>query len=470
MSFNQFRLRSDILKGLKDTKIESPNSLQKKIFKAVQSGKDLVINTTVDEQPEVGYLISLLNQIAQSDRRQGTRAIILSGDKERARQLDEWIWAIGYHASIESACITEDGDPGEQKKTLSSGPVVFVATPARLATLLEERRTIFREVEQLFVDQAENVTAWSDVESISKRIISKCQRIFTASSDSKQLREAEKSLLTDPELVTIAKKEKKEQEKETQKEGTADKPVITKDLTQYYINVPPRSKISTLMAHLNRHQADTVIIFTASRRTADRLYKIFRKSNKRAVSIHDQIDKDTLDERLGRFTSGNVQHLIAGELSAADIPLEYATQVINYDVPEEVDEYRLRADLVGDGKANKIISLVSKQDRSDIQTICESLGYAPEEVPLPEEVKESGTKGKQKPPKKTPPKKSGSRSKKGNRNEKRPPRGSKKKKGANLDALPRPTFDQLEGGRSGKKKKEEKEEKGLVGFFKKLFS
>ena len=464
MSFNQFRLRSDILKGLKDTKIESPNSLQKKIFKAVQGGNDLVINTTVDKQPEVGYLISLLNQIAQSDRRQGTRAIILSGDKERARQLDEWIWAIGYHASIESACITEDGEPGEQKKSLSAGPVVIVATPARLASLLEESRTIFREVEQLIVDQAENVTAWSDVESISKRIISKCQRIFTASSDSKQLREAENSLLTDPELVTVAaKKEKKD------KEGVTDKPAITKDLTQYYINVPPRSKISTLMAHLNRHQADTVIIFTASRRTADRLYKIFRKSNKRAVSIHDQVDKDTFDERLGRFTSGNVQHLIVGELSAADIPLEYATQVINYDVPEEVDEYRLRADLVGDGRANKIISLVSKQDRSDIQTICGSLGYAPEEVPLPEEVKESGAKGKQK-PKKTPSKKSGSSSKKGSRSQKRPPRGSKKKQGANLDALPRPTFDQLEGGRSGKKKKEEKEKKGLVGFIKKLFS
>lgn len=466
MSFNQFRLRSDILKGLKDTKIESPNSLQKKIFKAVQSGNDLVINTTINEQPEVGYLISLLNQIAQSDRRQGTRAIILSGDKERARQLDEWIWAIGYHASIESACITDDGDPVEQKKALSAGPVVIVATPARLASLLEESRTIFREVEQLIVDQAENITDWSDIESISKRIISKCQRIFTASNDSKQLREAENSLLTDPELVTVAKKENKEPKKEKETESSADKPAITKDLTQYYINVPPRSKISTLMAHLNQHQADTVIIFTASRRTADRLYKIFRKSNKRAVSIHDQIEKDTFDERLGRFTSGNVQHLIVGELSAAEIPLEYATQVINYDVPEEVDEYRLRADLVGDGRANRIISLVSKQDRSDIQTICGSLGYAPEEVPLPEEVKSGSSKGKQK-PKKSPSKKSPSRSKKAGRSQKRPSRGSKKNQGVNLDALPRPTFDQLEGGRSGKKKKEEK---GLVGFFKKLFS
>lgn len=461
MSFNQFRLRSDILKGLKDTKIESPNTLQKKIFKAVQNGKDLVINTTVAEQPEVGYLISLLNQIAQSDRRQGTRAIILTGSKDRAGQLDEWIWAIGYHASIESACITEEGNSEEQKKALAAGPVVIVATPERLASLLEENRMIFREVEQLIVDQAETVESWKDVDSISTRIISKCQRIFTASKDSKELREAEKSMLTEPELVTLAKKETKK--------SSSEESSITKDLTQYYINVPPRSKISTLMAHLNSHQADTVIIFTASRRTADRLYKIFRKSNKRAVSIHDQIEKDTFDERLERFTSGNVQHLIVGELSASDIPLEYATQVINYDVPEEVEEYRLRADLVGDGKASRILSLVSKQDRSDIQSICKSLGYAPEEVPLPKDVKESSKKGSSsKKSRSGKSRGSGRNNNRGGSRQKRPKRGSGKKAGPNLDALPKPTFDQLEGGRSGKKKKEEK--KGITGFFKKLFS
>ena len=84
----------------------SASPLQKKIFKAVQDKKDLVINTTIEEDPEVGYLISMLNEISKSDRRQGTRAVIVTADKERAKVLDEWIWAIGYHASIESACIT----------------------------------------------------------------------------------------------------------------------------------------------------------------------------------------------------------------------------------------------------------------------------------------------------------------------------------------------------------------------------
>jgi len=457
LSFNQFRLSSDILKGLKDVKIESPSQLQKKIFKAVQEGSDLVINTKTEDKPEVGYLINLLNEIAKSDRRQGTKGIILAPDSERAKFLDEWIWAIGYHASIESACITSDDDPKKQLNALSAGPVVVVATPSELAGLLEDGKIIFREVQQLIVDQAEQVEDWEAVDNVSTRIISKCQRIFTAAKDSKELRKAEDRLLTDPELVTLAKKSSADKPAEKAKE-----PKITKDLTQYYINVPPRSKISTLMAHLDNNKTDTVVIFTASRRTADRLYKILRKSNRRAVSVHQQLNEETFNERFNRFTTGDVQHLIIGDMTAKDLPLEHATQVINYDVPEDVNEYKLRAELVGDGKATRILSLVSKQDRNDIQAICKSLGYAPEEVPLPKSVKDkisSGKKGK---------KKSGKPGKTRNNNHKKSKKkGSKQRESRKHHGLPRPTFDQLEGGRTGKKKEEKK---GIVGFFKKLFS
>ncbi len=468
MSFNQFRLRSDILKGLKDVKIESPSPLQKKIFKAVQEKKDLVINTTIEDKPEVGYLISLLNEISQSERRQGTRAIILAGNKERAKHLDEWIWAIGYHSSIESACFTEDGNEKEQKTALSAGPVVIVATPARLAHLLEENRLIFREVQQLIVDQAEMISDWQQIEVISKRVIGKCQRIFTAAKDSKELRDAEKQILQDPELVTLAKKPASDAElpEKNVPEKTEEKiPEVPKNLTQYYINVPPRSKITTLLAHLDNTKTDSVVIFAASTKTADRLYKILRKNNKRAVSLHEKLDEKTFTERFERFTSGNVQHLLAGDLSAAKLPLKEATQVINYDVPEDVNEYKLRADLVGDGKATRITSLVSKQDRSDINTICDSLGYAPEELPLPTKVKEKISPNNDKPKKSTAKrgKRSGGRSNSRSKPTKQK-RGKGHKNKQTLKELPRPTFDQLEGGRTGKKKK-----KGFLGFIKNLF-
>src|SRR5690625_5401715 len=105
------------------------------------------------------------------------------------------------------------------------------------------------------------------------------------------------------------------------------------------------------MAHLESTPTDSVVSFTATRKTADRLYKIFRKNGKRAVSIHGELDDSTFKERFERFVTGNVNHLIAGDMNAVKLDIDNVTQVINYDVPEEVAEYKDRAELVGKGKA-----------------------------------------------------------------------------------------------------------------------
>src|SRR5690625_7370738 len=98
-------------------KVDSPTLLQKKIFNAVQEKKDLVINTRTSDKPEIGYLSSLLNETSKTDHRQGTRAILLADDPKRANELDDWMWAVGYHASLERACITGEGNRDEQSST-----------------------------------------------------------------------------------------------------------------------------------------------------------------------------------------------------------------------------------------------------------------------------------------------------------------------------------------------------------------
>jgi superfamily II DNA/RNA helicase len=489
LSFNQFRLSSDILQGLKDVQIDTPSSLQKKILKAVKGGTDVQIAASLTDRPEIGYLVMMLDDIAKSERRQGVRAIIVAPTEERAKEIDEWVWAVGYHAGIESACITDSGKQEEQLSAIAAGPVIVVATPGRLTELLESSRMVMREVNLFVIDEADAIENWPAVHAISKRIIGRCQRIISSKSLNKQLEGNISQFLKEPEVVVdkaVAK------EKETVKEESAKKesvPKVGADLTQYYINVPPRSKISTLINHLDKTPTDNVLIFAASPRTADRLYKVMRKSGRRAVSIHNTVDKATFDERFERFKSGDVQHLIVAGISAAELNIGEVAQVINYDVPEEVDEYRLRAELIGDGKAARILSLVSKQDRSDIHEIIKELGYAPEEIPLPESVEKkqdkekSDTRDKDKNRKPSADKKRQQRSQsqsrdKGNkgRGGRQSDRGGKgkqqgrgrghdQKREIRTEGLPRPTFDQLSGGRSG----HEKKKTGVFGFIKKIF-
>jgi superfamily II DNA/RNA helicase len=457
LSFSQLRISSDILKGLKDVKIERPSPLQKKMIKLMKDGGDLLVNASRNDQPETGYLIPILDQIAKQDRRQGTKAIILTNSSERINELETWIRGAGKYSGIESASISISEDKSNQKSVLYAGPAIIIAIPERLSELMEENRIIFREAQYLILDSADSISAWDCVEIISQRIIGKCHRIATVSNTDDTLIKNLEKFLTDPNTLGF-----KTPEEKTAQAGSNGSP-ITKDLTQYYINVPPRMKISTLMAHLEHYPNDTVLIFTASRRTADRLYRVFRKSGKRAVSLHNKLDKKTFQERFERFTTGNVNHLIVGEMSAADLEIDEVTQVINYDVPEEVQEYKLRAELIVKENSTRITSLVSKQDRKDIKEIIEELGYAPEELPLPETIKKKKQSKRSRSGKRDKKQASGKKKSRPSRKKPRP-----KPEEEPVMGLPRPSYDQLSGGRSGKKKK--KEEKGIVGFFKNLFS
>ncbi|MBO6535576.1 MAG: DEAD/DEAH box helicase [Balneolaceae bacterium] len=311
-----------------------------------------------------------------------------------------------------------------------------------------------------------------DQEEDASETVSETEEVVDLEKVEEKLEEAEvsvvlkKDLDEDSETETTAK---------TADENATEEPApIPKHLEQAYINVPPRMKISTLMAHLEESKAKRVVVFAASSRTTDRLFRIIRKKSWGVVSLGDDLDEATYNERFERFHKYNMRVLLVGGLSATKIDMNEVGEVINYDVPSEMDEYRYRAELVGNGKAAQIISLVSKMDREDIARISKEAGYPPEEIPLPEELVE-----KKKSPKKNKPnnkstknnnRRSGGRSGNNNRQQskdrRKKPAPKKQGKGP---SLPRPTYDGLSGGRNGETS-ESKEKGGVFGWVKKLFN
>ena len=175
--------------------------------------------------------------------------------------------------------------------------------------------------------------------------------------------------------------------------------------------------------------------------------------------------------------------LLVGGLSATEVELNEVKQVINYDVPNEVEEYKYRAELVGNGKAARMVSLVSKMDKDDIDEIVEKVGFAPTEIPLPEEVKEKKKKKENdkkssnngKSSKKSNNKSNKKRKSKSNNddNDSRDRKRRKKpKKEKSTNGLPRPSYDGLSGGKEGKKDRKRPspgKSDGAFGWIKKLF-
>ncbi len=224
-----------------------------------------------------------------------------------------------------------------------------------------------------------------------------------------------------------------------------------------FINVPPRMKISTLMAHLEGSTSNKVLVFSASKRTADRLFHILKKKSWGVVSISSDLEKAMFEERYGKFTNGDMRVCVVGGMSIQEVEIDqHIDELINYDVPENVDEYQNRIDAILNSQVSRMVSLVSKMDKEDLARISEEIKQTPSEIPLPEQVKEK-KKGNKSGSKKR------STGRKPNHQKKNVKKSARKK--VKQDELPRPTYDGLSGGRDG-----DSNSKGVFGWVKKLFN
>lgn len=451
LNFDELDLSPEMLSGLKDVKKDQPTELQQAVLPTILQKKDVLIKADSGSDKNGVIGITALNKFSKLEEPKGTHILILTPNPKEAKEIDELIWAMGYHAQVECASIDLDGNQAEQQESIESGVPILVANPGRLIDILEDNKFIFRHIDCLIVDALDEMASiglLDRLKNINRRLMSDCQNIVFASELNKDVTSFSKYLLNDGETIGF-------EDPSSNGKPPSQPPEVPKGLTQSYINVPSRMKITTLMAHLEKSPNDRCVIFTASKRGTDRLYRVFRKRNLKATSLHDKLSDEKRAQRFANFTNGDVQYLLVAEIPAADLQLEKITQVINYDVPNNPDEYRFRANLIGSGKATRIVSLVSKQDQNDINELENELGESPQEIPLPDKVKQKLKQRKNK----------GGRS---DNRKSRPKRGGgkSKKKQDNSMELPRPSYDKLSGGRSG----DTDERTGVVEFFKKLFS
>lgn len=432
MKFEDLELHSKTLQALNNSDQFEVDSFCKSVIDAVKNEQSLIIKSGKGEKEKQAFAIAAVDKLNSVKEKEGTKIIIFSNQDETLSTVQNGIKAL--QADLDVVLINTSDDTKTQVDKIGEGHTIVLANPERLQSILKENRYIFRHVELLMLDQMDNLISSgqsSTLSSIKKRILSSYTTVMSMETYEEEVKKAALSFAEKPQVNGF---------------GPPPPPSVPNHLSQKYINVPPRMKISTLLAHLKNTKNGNCVIFTNSKRGTDRLYRILKKQRMKAVSLHYKLSDQRRAQRLANFVNGNVQYLLVSDLSAAELDINGVKQVINYDVPANTDEYRYRTALVDNSNNSQIVSLVSKQDQSDINKLQKELGQTPEKIPLPDSVKQKVKERK---------KKSNKKGKKSKKKQKKEPE------------LPKPTFDQLSGGRSGH---DVKQEKGIVNFFKKLFS
>ncbi len=435
-------MTENTLEEIKKADLQEASPLQQSIISNIVNKENLVIRAKTGTNKHIAIAVGAREAVEQSTTDKETVVLVITDSSKNTQLVSDQIRSLGTSEN-DYARINDKGDADKQKEKLETKPEIIIANPKQLQNILRKHRFVFRHVGLVFIDELDKMITDGQPQSlkqIQRRILSDYRTVICTETFDSEIKEVSTYFAENAAVIGFGR---------SRNGRAATPPSIPGQLKQSYINVPYRMKISTLMAYIGQSSAPKNVIFTASKRGADRLYRALKKQNIQATSLHSKLADGKWAQRFANFNNSDMPFLLAADISGAQLELNNVDRVINYDVPNSSDEYRFRAALLNTGGSACIVSLVSKQDRDDISELQNELGQTPDEEPLPNEVKQKVKKRREK-------KSSNGRQK----------RQGKREKKQEME-LPQPSYEKLSGGRNGK---HNGKKTGVVKFFKKLFS
>jgi ATP-dependent RNA helicase RhlE len=347
---------------------KEPTPIQKQAIPVILDGSDLIACAETGTGKTAAFLLPILKQLSEQ-KVSGIKVLILAPTRELALQIEA---ACRVLAPKKFRCIALIGGAGYKHQTDGlRGANIVIATPGRLMDFMERGALSFSNLTTLVLDEADRMLDMGFLPAI-KRIIAKLpnkrQTLLFSATISAEIEKIASSMMNAPEFVAVSKR---------------GKPAETIEQTVY--PVASASKTALLLDLLERERFERVLVFTRTRRGADRLSHILEARSHKANRIHADRSQSQREAALRSFKSGKTRVLIATDIAARGIDIDSVSHVINFDVPEAPEDYVHRIGRTGRaGNKGRAITLVTANEEMTMRAIEKLTGQTVERVLLPD--------------------------------------------------------------------------------------
>lgn len=329
MSFEKLNLIEPILKAVKDEGYESPTPIQEEAIPIVLQGRDLIGCAQTGTGKTAAFAIPVLQKLAldekKAEKKGKLKALILTPTRELALQIDENLTKYGkyldFHNNVVFGGVPQDGQVG----ALKSGVDILVATPGRLLDLTWQGYIDYGEVDTFVLDEADRMLDMGfapDVKNIIRLLPEKRQNLLFSATMPPEIDEFASALLSNPEKVAV-----------NPVSSTVD------SVEQLLYNVSHRDKTRLLINLLKTDDVETALVFTRTKRGADRTVAELKKAGIRADVIHGDKTQASREYALDKFKKRKVNVLVATDVMSRGMDINELSHVINYDAPDAPEDY-----------------------------------------------------------------------------------------------------------------------------------
>ena len=368
MEFSQLGLRPALLRRCESLGYTEPTAIQERAIPVVLTGADLIGCAETGTGKTAAFLLPTLQRMSETPR-PGVRVLVLAPTRELVTQIDESYKQLAPKGSPRCAAIIGGASMSRQTDALRRGAGVVVATPGRLLDHVERGTLDLSLVEVLVLDEADRMLDMGFLPAI-RRILAelpaKRQTLLFSATMPPEIEELARRTMKSPQIIEVSPR------------GRA---AVTVEQMAYA--VAPESKTALLLDLLERERGnfERVLVFTRTRRGAERLSHILEAREHKVNRIHADRTQPQREAALRGFKEGETRVLVATDIAARGIDVESISHVINFDVPEQPEDYVHRIGRTGRaGKLGRAITLVTPVEELSMRAIERLTGQSVERV------------------------------------------------------------------------------------------
>ncbi len=391
MKFETLGLIDHLLKAVKAEGYETPTPIQTQAIPLVLSGKDVLACAQTGTGKTAAFALPILQLLTQQEstkresKSRDIRVLVLTPTRELASQIAQSFSSYGQGLPFRIAVIFGGVPQKAQVRALQQGVDILVATPGRLLDLMNQRLVGFRGLQVLVLDEADRMLDMGfihDVRRVIAAVPKSRQTLFFSATMPPEIRKLSEQILHKPVRIEV-----------TPVSSTAEK------IDQAVFHVDKRHKTALLIELLEKLKIERALVFTRTKRDANRVSNSLNGIGIRADAIHGNKSQMAREKALDRIKQGQCRVLVATDIAARGIDIDRVTHVFNYDIPNMPESYVHRIGRTArGGAAGAAFALCSSEERAYLADIEKLIRLRIPVLPTPEGLAAEGSfKQKRKP-------------------------------------------------------------------------
>ncbi|GAB3636172.1 hypothetical protein GCM10027422_17620 [Hymenobacter arcticus] len=393
MTFHDFNLHDDLLAGVDAMNYLNATPIQEQAIPKILAGKDLIACAQTGTGKTAAYLVPLLDKISHAGHGT-TSTLVLVPTRELATQIDEQVTGFGYFVEASSIAIYGGGKSEnweQQKRALTSGADIIVATPGRLIAHMQLGYVKFDDLKYLVLDEADKMMDMGfadDILNIVRQLPKQRQTLLFSATMPNKIKDFSQQILQDPDEVRLA----------------VSKPAA--GINQQFYMTFDHQKLPVLEHLIKAQDVQSMVLFTSKKAAVAGIVRSLNKLGYPAQGISSDRTQEEREDTMRAFKNKQFPILVATDVVSRGIDIDSLSHVVNFDVPRAAEDYVHRIGRTARAATTgTAITFIADQDQDRIlkieqliereiekQAITEGLGYGP--APEFDPKRFSGLRGK----------------------------------------------------------------------------